>query len=92
MPVGPVVGEGLAVAPGGLEPVAAGVVGADLEPGGEDQAVELVVRAPDPDPGLVDALDALAVGVDEVGARLGCTPAGTRRGSRAACRAGGTRA
>ena len=62
--------SGLAVASGRLEAGAARVLGADLEARSEDEAVELVVDAADPDAGLVDAFDALAVGVDEVGARL----------------------
>ena len=53
-----------------VEAGAARVVGADLEARREDQAVELVVHAAGPHAGLVDALDALAVGVDEVRARL----------------------
>ena len=68
--VGPVLGQRDAVPADRLEAGPAGVVGADLEARGEDQAVELVVHAADPHAGLVDALDALAVGVDEVGARL----------------------
>ena len=56
--------------PIGLEAGAAGVLGADLEARGEDQAVELVVLAVGPHAGLVDALDALAVGVDQVRVRL----------------------
>ena len=39
---------------------AAGVVGADLEAGGEDQAVDLVLDAVDDDAVLGDALDAPA--------------------------------
>ncbi len=45
-------------------------LGADLEARGVDQAVELVVLVADPHAGLVDPLDTLAVGVDEVGARV----------------------
>ena len=40
------------------------------KPEAKIEAVELVVHAADPDAGLVDALDALAVGVDQVGAGL----------------------
>ena len=78
--------------PIGLEAERRVVVGADLEARREDQAVELVVLAADPHAGLVDPLDALAVGVDEVHVRAGCKPAGTRRGSTGACTAGGTTA
>jgi hypothetical protein len=39
---------------------------AHLEAGGEDQAVERDVPAGGPDAGLVDPLDALAVGVDQM--------------------------
>jgi len=47
------------------EPGAARVVGADLEPGREDQAVELVLDPVDDDAALGDALHAPPVRVDE---------------------------
>ncbi len=43
---------------------------ADLEARRVDQAVEFVVLAAHPHPGLVDALDALAVGVDQMDVRV----------------------
>ena len=42
-----------------------GVVGADLEPGGEDEAVELVFASGDDDAARRDPVDAASVGVDQ---------------------------
>ena len=64
-PSRPLLGERHAVAAVDLVAGAARVVGADLEAGGVDQAVELVLDAVDDDAALGDALDAPAVGVDE---------------------------
>ena len=60
-----------AVAPDDLVAGPAGVVGADLEAGGVDEAVELVLGAADDDAALGDPLDARAVGVDERDVRAG---------------------
>ena len=54
-----------------LEAGAAGVGGADLEAGGEDDAVDLVLDAVDDQARLGDALDALAAGVDQGDVRRG---------------------
>ena len=64
-PVGPVLGERLAAAAVDLEARAPGVGGADLEAGGEDDAVDLVLDAVEHQALLGDALDALAAGVDQ---------------------------
>ena len=63
--VGPPVGQAHAAAAEDLHAGAAAVVGADLEAGREDQAVELVLAAGDDDAARRDALDAAALGVDE---------------------------
>ena len=63
--VRPLLGQRQAVAAVQLVAGAARVVGADLEAGGVDQAVELVLDAVRDDAVLGDALDALAVRVDE---------------------------
>ncbi len=68
--VGPVLRQGEVVASDHVEPPASGVLGAHLEAGGEDEAVEVVVLAGRHDTGLVDALDALSPGVDQVAAGL----------------------
>ncbi len=66
----PALAEGDAITPDRLEAGPAGIVGANLEARREDQTIELVVHAVGPHAGLVDALDALAAGVDEMGGRL----------------------
>ena len=58
--VRPLLGQRQAVAADDLVAGAARVVGADLEAGGEDQAVDLVLDAVDDDAVLGDPLDALA--------------------------------
>ena len=60
----------LAVTPDRVEAGPPGVLRADLEARCVDQAVEFVVLAVGPHAGLVDALHPLAIGVDQVGARL----------------------
>ena len=55
-----------AVVAGDVVAGAAGVGRAHLEAGGVDEAVELVLRALDHHAVLGDAVDALAVGVDQV--------------------------
>ena len=66
----PVLGQRDAVPADGVEPGPAGERRTDLEAGGVDDAVEFVVDAADPDARLVDALDTLAVGVDERDVRV----------------------
>src|SRR5207249_4383157 len=61
---GPLLAELHPAAPHHVVAVAPGIVGADLETGGEDQAVELVFDAADYDPSRRHMLDATTLGVD----------------------------
>ena len=63
--VAPLLGQRHAVAADQLEPGATAVVGAHLETGCEDQAVEFVVHPVDDDAGLGDALHPATAGVDQ---------------------------
>src|SRR5690606_5923637 len=65
-PLGPVLGDALAVPAGHVEPRALRVRGPDLEARRVDDAVELVLATAGDDAPLGDPLHALAVGVDEV--------------------------
>src|SRR5204862_2888445 len=67
---GPVLRELHAVAAGHVVAGPPRVLGAHFESGGVDDAVDLVLHAGYDDTGLGDALDALAVGVDQTRARL----------------------
>src|SRR5262249_482468 len=62
--------EAQAVAARDVEARAAGEAGADLEARGVDDAVDVVFLAGDDETLLGDALDTLAVGVDQRGARV----------------------
>ena len=88
----PLLGQRQAVAADDLAAGPTREVGADLEAGGVDQAVDLVLRLADDDTVLGDAVDAAAVGVRRASRWAGCTCRGTRRGSTAACRTGGSTA
>src|SRR5262245_53100579 len=61
----PFVGKCQAVATDDLEAGAPAIIGADLEPGGENQAVERVFDAVDDNTALGDLLNAAAMCVDE---------------------------
>ena len=62
---GPVGREGDVVGSGHVVSSSAGVLGADLESGGVDEAVELVFGLADHHGGGCEPIDALAVGVDQ---------------------------
>ena len=62
----PLLFEALAVHPDQVVAGAAGVVGTDLETGGEDQAVDLVFHAVHHDAVRGDAIDAHAPGIDQL--------------------------
>ena len=63
--VGPFVGEGQPVAADDIEAGALRVAGPDLEPGGENQAVQGVFDTGHDDARSGDLLDAESVGVDQ---------------------------
>jgi len=68
-PVFPVLGQPQPVSTDQVEPGAAAIFGADLEARGVDQAVQRILRAGHDHAGRRDALDALAVAVDQMDAR-----------------------
>ena len=62
--VGPLVAEGETVAANNVVTGPARIARADLEAGGEDDAVNLVLSSIDDNAVLGDALDTLSVGID----------------------------